>query len=94
MARLTIEDSTIHSLFFNNGITDAFPFLKTAATRSQELANKPACCGHKGQLDYNSLKAAIATMGPEQQTLFKNLLNVDIVQVFYRVGSNVNEVNF
>lgn len=96
--QLILEDSAIvSSLFYNNNIKDAFPFIKEAALRAERHVAASHCggCGSRSSgVDYNALKASIAYMSPEDHNKLKKFIGVDSIRVYFKAGTSSMDVIF
>ena len=79
-----LDDATMTSVLKNKAVVDKFPFLSHMAKVVVDAGCVP--CGRaskKTRTDFNGVRKAIATMSPEQQDVFKNLLGTMRVRVYY-----------
>jgi hypothetical protein len=94
MTMMIIGDDTVASLFHNNAILAAFPFIKQAADRMKGVAKAAPCCNQTVLSDYNSIKASLAAMPAPNQDKFKKILGVDKVKVIWAGGNQIHTVIF
>jgi len=98
LRRVVIDDNAIvSSLFYNNAVKEAFPFIKAFADRYEQSKGSTGGCGgcnRSAGIDYNGLKAAIAGMSSDDQLKFKTLIGAGSVRVIYMAGKGQIDTTF
>jgi hypothetical protein len=97
MSRVILDNNAIESLFYNNALLEAFPFLKEAADRKKARERRKegcAVCANKIVEEYNNIKAAIAHMTETRRNDFKTITGYSEVKIIYRAGKTNHTVMF
>jgi hypothetical protein len=86
---LVMTDEAILGLVQRPELIKAFPYFGLTVTRK-------ACCNQPTTVvpNFEAIRANTAHLSKEKQIIFRQVLGVDTVKLWYRSGGKLVEVNF
>ena len=93
-SKLVLENSALLSLRKNNQLLEAFPFLKALPT-AESMRGCGSCSSAKRAAKVeqtatlNRVKQQIRGMADDKKQLFKSILNVSSIRIYFQQGRSI-----